>query len=187
MTNSPCNVLKFPIQNLFFVVPISHERNISTRHSRGNILLTISQLTNFHTLFEAASWQFASETARVQPRKPTPKRNLQRTSKHKIKKKVLRGCHFQVISGNTPQMKETAWQRTSKYESNVQSPPQTTTWQLATHLKLQNAPQTTLPTALPTCSGSKDPGRERSETGNPKNKSVKVEKQPETSKTANQS
>ena len=42
--------------------------------------------------FQAASWQFAPETARMQPRQPTPKHNLQRTSKHKIAKKVLRGC-----------------------------------------------------------------------------------------------
>ena len=104
----------------------------------------------------------APETARTQPRQPTPKHNLQRTSKHKIAKKVLRGCYFQVFSGNAPQMTETAWQRTSKYESNVQSPPQ-----LATHLKLQNAPQITLPAALPTCSWNEDLGKKRWERGTP--------------------
>ena len=56
-------------------------------------------------------------------------------------------------------MTETVWQRTSKYESNVQSPPQTTISQLATHLKLQNAPRITLPAALPTCSWNKDLGK----------------------------
>ena len=96
---------------------------------------------------------------------------------------------FPVISGNAPQMTETTWQRTSKYESSVQSPPQTTIWHLATHLKLQNAPQTTLPTALPTCSWNKDPGRECWESGSPKKqkKTLKVDKQPETSRTINQS
>ena len=68
-------------------------------------------------------------------------------------------------------MTETAWQRTSKYESSVQSPPQTTIWQLATHLKLQNAPQITLPAALPTCSWNEDLGKKRWERGNPPKKS----------------
>ena len=49
--------------------------------------------------FEAANWHFDPETAGVQPQKPTPKRNLQHTLKHKLTKKVLRGCYFQIISG----------------------------------------------------------------------------------------
>ena len=82
-------------------------------------------------------------------------------------------------------MTETAWQRTSKYESSVQSPPQTTIWQLATRLKLQNAPQIALPAALPTCSWNEDLGK-RWERGTPPKKNQGW-KQQETRKTANQS
>ena len=49
---------------------------------------------------------------------------------------MLCGCHFQVISGNAPQMTEANWQRTSKYESTFQSPPQNTI------LAAGNAPET---------------------------------------------
>ena len=71
------------------------------------------------------------------------------------------------------------WRRTSKYESSVQSPLQTTIWQLARHLKLQNAPQITLPAALTTCSWNEDLGKKHWERGNPKNR-VKGEKQQKT-------
>ena len=72
-------------------------------------------------------------------------------------------------------MTETTWQRTSKYESSVQSPPQTTIWQLATHLKLQNAPQITLPAALPTRSWNEDLGKKRWERGNPQKTERRLE------------
>ena len=62
-------------------------------HITGNVLSTQRIWTLVYVRFQAASWQFfAPETARMQPRQPTPKHNLQRTSKHKIAKKVLRGC-----------------------------------------------------------------------------------------------
>ena len=80
-------------------------------------------------------------------------------------------------------MTETAWQRTSKYESSVQSPPQTTIWHLATHPKLHNAPQITLPVALPTCNWNEDLGKKRWERGTPppkkKNEGWKNNRKPE--------
>ena len=103
----------------------------------------------------------------MEPQKLTPKRNLQCTPKHKPRKQILCGCRFRLISGNAPQMTEATWQFTSNYKSNVQSPPQYTTWQLATHLKLQNAPQITLPTALRTRRWNKDPEREHWERDSP--------------------
>ena len=192
MTTSPCNLMKFPIQfcHHFFSYKAARARGIEEKQTSDTTwigtfprprLMNLSALSHItstvpntqriwtlvYVKFQAASWQFAPETARMQPQQPTPKHNLQRTSKHKIAKKVLRGSWFQVISGNAPQMTETAWQRTSKYESSVQSPPQTTIWQLATHLKLQNAPQITLPFALPTCNWNEDLGKKRWERGTP--------------------
>ena len=131
--------------------------------------------------FEAASWHFAPETARAQPQKPNPKHNLQCTSKHKITKKVLRGCYFQVISGNTPQMTEAAWQRTSKYESSVQSPPRTA----------GNAPEYTKRTSnhIANCPANmqleQGSGKGTLGEGKPEKNRAKMEKQPETNRTAN--
>ena len=122
MATSPCNLMKFPIANSFIIFHIKQQRHDikQQRHEalKKNRLLTLTELTHFHahglmkflsikshvtsnvldtqrigTLvyvkFQAA---FATETARMQPRQPTPKHNMQRTSKHKIAKKVLRGC-----------------------------------------------------------------------------------------------
>ena len=61
-------------------------------HITKYVLSTQRIWTLVFVKFQAASWQFAPETARMQPRQPTSKHNLQRTSKHKIAKKVLRGC-----------------------------------------------------------------------------------------------
>ena len=134
----------FPFKPLL-IVPPSYERKIDTRHSRGNRVLTITQLTSFHTLkpikFSTLSyhnrcskytknpntgpcavlkprpvnWHFACEAARTQPRKSTRKCNLQRTSRHKITKK----CCVNAIPGHF-------WQRTSNDGNH-----------LATHLKIR--------------------------------------------------
>ena len=146
MTNSPCNVLRFPnfpIYNLF--LSFFFIWKMDTRHSRGNWFLTITQLANFtpsiyqnlHWVisqslfwahkesehwsmcyFETGSWHFVPKIAIVQPQKRTPpKRQLATHLKHKkIHKKYCTDCYFQAH----------VWQCTSN-DGN----------RLAMHLKMQ--------------------------------------------------
>ena len=112
-------------------------------HVTSNVLNTQRLWTLVYAKFQAASWRFApDETAKMQPRQPTPKRNLQRTSKHKISKKccvdassksfLATHLKWRKPLGNAPQntnpvsrahpkLRFGSWQRTWNYKTHLKS------------------------------------------------------------------
>ena len=116
MTTSPCNLMTSHSKPFFIIFCIKQQGHEALKKQTSDTnwidtfprpqlmkLSALSHITNYvlstqriwtlvYVKFQTASWQFAPETAKMQPRQPTPKHNLQHTSKHKIAKKVLRGC-----------------------------------------------------------------------------------------------